>query len=161
MHSLSKTTQDAASGAFVYDELSEFFLGGEAYTTAAYETYLSFPVRLSLYCDKDATGVALRDGKRDIIVYAIDYAGERIGMEDDVSILRDYILDGYAVFVVDFLNNPAAKSPDIEHAMAKLRTYRPVSSLSRGAALSLDTNFAYFLPAGYRLERDVWYWNSY
>jgi hypothetical protein len=161
VHSLSKTTLDAASDAFVYDELSEFFLGGEAYTTAAYETYLSFPVTLSLYCDKDATGVALRDGKRDIIVYAVDFAGERIGMEEDASILRDYILDGYAVFVVDFLNNPAAKSPDIEHAMAKLRTYLPVSKLSRGAALSLDTNFAYFLPAGYRLERDVWYWNSY
>ena len=159
--SLSPMTRDTASDVLVYDGLSKYFMGGEHYTTPSYETFLSFPVELSLYCSKDATGVALRDGKRDIIVYAINYAGERIGMEDDVSILRDYVLDGYAVFVVDFLNNPQAKSPDIEHAMSKLRSYFHGSSLARGASLSLDNNFTYFLPAGYRLARDIWYWNSY
>ncbi len=159
--SLSPMTRDTASDVLVYDGLSKYFLGGEHYTTPEYETYLAFPTELSLYCDKDATGVALRDGKRDIIVYAIGYSGERIGMEDDVSILRDYVLDGYAVIVVDFLNNPKAKSPDIEHAMAKLRAYLPSSELITSAGLTLDINFTYILPAGYRLERDVWYWNSY
>ena len=159
--SISSMTKDPESGVLVYDGLSEFFLGGQSYTTAAYETYLSFPTLLALYCDKDATGVALRDGKRDIIVYAINYAGERIGTEDDVSILRDYVLDGYAVIVVDFLNHPMAKAPDIEHALAKLRTALPTIDIIRAAGLSLDNNFSYFLPAGYRLARDVWYWNSY
>ena len=161
VQSLSPMTVDAASGIRVYEELTKYFLGGETYSTAPYETYLPFEVDVGLYCSKDATGIGRNASGRDVIVYVYGYAGERIGMEEDVSILRDYLLDGYAVVTVDYKNHPDAKSPDIEHSLSKLRTYLMSAKLIRGNGLALHADFFYFLPAGYRLARDIWYWNSY
>ncbi len=162
VNSISKTTVDSESGVKVYDELAEYFQAGESYSTAGYETYLSFDVELAVYCDLAAEGEGRRnENKRDVIVYAVNYAGERIGSEEDASILADYIAEGYVVVVVDYLHNPDAKAPDIEHSLSKLRTYLGSAKLLTGRGLAVDINFLYCLPAGYRLARDVWFWNSY
>ena len=98
-----------------------------------------------------------------IIFYIINHrANERIGMEDDVSILSDYIAQGYVVVTVDFKSHEQAVTPYIENALVSLRAM--FDQCTKDAALKAlklvtDTNYIYFLPEGYRVERDVWYWD--
>lgn len=107
---------------------------------------------------KDYTGKA----GRDVIVYAINYAGERIGTEADVDILSDYLEDGYAVIVVDFNKNPLSCSPNIEHSLARIHSrYVDYSGENSEWEAAANENYFYTLPSGYRLARGVWYWNLY
>ncbi len=162
----------------IFDELSDYLRKTEIYNTPKYEEYPSLPVGVSIYydtADEDGDGVVdsvkracdqkgyhsfLSAGRnrRDVIVYAINFVGERIGTEDDVSILRDYIDEGYVVLVADFGKNPEAGVPNLEHAMSKLHLHYG-SAANMGVAI--HNYYFFYLPSGYRLARDVWYWNSY
>ena len=101
--------------------------------------------------------------KKGIIFYILNHrASERIGQEDDVSILKDYIDQGYLVVTVDFKASEGAVTPFIENALVSLRAM--FDNCTTDAALkdlgvTTDTNFLYFLPEGCRLERDVWFWD--
>lgn len=99
-----------------------------------------------------------------IIFYVINHTSyERIGQEDDVSILQDYIDQGYVVVTVDFKSHANATSPYIEQALVKLQA--AFDDCENDAALK-DLNvytsyrYIYVLPEGCRIERDVWYWDS-
>ena len=101
--------------------------------------------------------------QKGIIFYILNHrASERIGQEDDVSILKDYIEQGYLVVTVDFKSNENAVTPYIENALVSLREM--FNNCTTDAALkdlgvTTSTNFLYFLPEGCRLERDVWFWD--
>ena len=99
-----------------------------------------------------------------IIFYVINHTSyERIGQEDDVSILQDYIDQGYVVVTVDFKSHANATSPYIEQALVQLQAM--FDDCENDAALK-DLNvytsyrYIYVLPEGCRIERDVWYWDS-
>ena len=118
--------------------------------------YINTPVHLYVYTDGKESGQT-----RDVIFYVINHATERIGQESDVSIVGDYINQGFVVVVVDYLDDPRAASPNIEHSLAKLREHYMVNKTGfSGTKISVRKNYAYFLPAGYRVERDIVYWEQ-
>lgn len=118
--------------------------------------YINTPVHLYIYTDGKEAGQT-----RDVIFYVINHANERIGQESDVSIVGDYINQGFVVVVVDYLNDSRTVSPNIEHSLAKLREYYMVNKTGfSGTKISVRKNYAYFLPAGYRLERGVVFWEQ-
>ncbi len=137
----------------IYDTFSDDFIKSEA---KADDGYIGIPVHLYIYTEGKKT-----DGTRDVIFYVINHAGERIGRESDKSIIADYLAEGFVVIVVDYLKSPLAVSPGIEHSLATLRTYYMVNKTGfSGTGLSVRKNYAYFLPAGYRLARDIVYWEQ-
>lgn len=176
---ISETTElalDKGITVHTFDGLSDYLQKTEKVTAKAYQNYPEMEVGVAIYYDKtDADGNGVHDAMenaretkgyhknyigtkaRDVIVYAIHYYGERIGTEDDVAILGDYIHDGYVVLVVDFNNNELSSSPNIEHSLATLHTYYKGSK----TGVSTNENYFYFLPCGYRLARNVWFWNLY
>lgn len=100
-----------------------------------------------------------------IIFYVINHTSyERIGQEDDVSILQDYIDQGYVVVTVDFKSHANATSPYIEQALVKLQdTFNDCEDAKKPLkALGVYTSpkYIYTLPEGCRIERDVWFWDS-
>ena len=101
--------------------------------------------------------------KKGIIFYILNHrASERIGQEDDVSILTDYIEQGYIVVTVDFKANENAVTPYIENALVSLRAMFDTCTEDealRALGVTTDTNSLYFLPEGCRVERDVWFWD--
>ncbi len=118
--------------------------------------YIKTPVHLYIYTDGKEAGQT-----RDVIFYVINHAGERIGQESDTSIVGSYIDEGYVVIVVDYLKDPRTVSPNVEHSLAKLREYYMVNKTGfSGTKIAVRKNYAYFLPAGYRLARDIVYWEQ-
>ncbi len=98
-----------------------------------------------------------------IIFYIINHrASDRIGMEDDVSILSDYIAQGYVVVTVDFKSDKQAVTPFVENALVSLRAmfdqYASDAAIKE-LGLVTNTNNIFFLPEGCRIERDVWFWD--
>ncbi len=102
---------------------------------------------------------------KNLLFYIINHScGPRIGTEDDISILTDYIEQGYLVAVVDFMDHENAISPYIELALSDARSKYAGKKLNdildaNGKPISTSIHYAYFLPEGYRLERDVWYYD--
>jgi hypothetical protein len=70
-------------------------------------TTLNREVPLNIYYLEDKTD---SDG-RDVIVYVKNRALVRIGQEEDLSILRDFIKEKFIVITLDFGNDPKAASP--------------------------------------------------
>ncbi len=176
---LSATTRvplEDGISVHTFDELSRYLHKTEKVTAKGYENYPTMDVGIAVYYDDtdldgngehDAVEIAreykgyhqnyLGTKGRDVILYATNFRGERIGTEDDVSILWDYIDDGYVVILVDFNKNELSCSPNIEHTLGTLHAYY------KGTKSGVQTNENYFytLPCGYRLERGVWFWNLY
>ncbi len=117
--------------------------------------------------DKGETTVHYKE--KNVLFYMINHsASERIGTESDVSILSDYIAEGYLVVVLDFGNDVNATTPYMEMALVAARnlftrtyTGNVVSDLkdSEGNAITVSIDYYYFLPEGCRLARDIWYFD--
>ena len=127
--------------------------------------YVKGQAKLTVYFDKaNATEV------RDVILYVINWNGERIGKESDLSIVTDLVKasaaveSGHraAVIVVDYGGNENARAGVIENSLAILRTeLLSGGTLKLGStALSVAPGYVYALPAGYRIERDILYFES-
>lgn len=102
--------------------------------------------------------------EKGVIFYILNHsASERIGGEDDISILFDYIDQGYVVVTLDYKCNPNATSPYIEQSLVAARalfdSYSADAAL-KGLGVKTSADYIYFLPEGCRLERDVWYWDT-
>lgn len=101
--------------------------------------------------------------EKGIIFYIINHSvSERIGGEDDVQILLDYLDQGYVVVTLDYKCHEQATSPYIEQSLVAARALFDSSSDAalRGLSVKTSANYIYFLPEGCRLERDVWYWDT-
>lgn len=102
--------------------------------------------------------------EKGIIFYIINHSvSERIGEEDDVSILFDYIDQGYVVVTLDFMGDENAVTPYMEQALVSARSLfdsKNADAALKDLKVNTSPNYIYFLPEGCRLERDVWYWDT-
>lgn len=135
---------------------------------------LGIPVTVKTYADKtlyEELGASANtampttsDGRKyEVIVYVIGHNEARIGQESDVSILTDYLGQGYIAVVLDYKYHELAIASQLEYSIQNIRkkiqssgTYLGVLAEKR-PAIKKDCNFA--LPAGYRLARNVVYYN--
>jgi len=95
------------------------------------------------------------------IAYILNHGMERIGLEDDLSILSDFIKEGYTVVVLDYKNNPDAVSPKLDTSIFEIRKKISDGTVLQDTNLSVETNSLYIVPSGYRLKRNVTYWDYY
>lgn len=121
-------------------------------TSLASDGSIGIPIDISTYY----SGVP--NESTPVIMYVINTNTERIGTESDTSIVSDLIKDGYIVVVVDYKNNQAATSPDLDWSLQQIRTQIDENSAYLNGAPHLKKR-VYILPAGYRIERNIIYWN--
>ena len=101
--------------------------------------------------------------EKGIIFYILNHSeSARVGGEDDISILFDYIDQGYVIVTLDFKSHADARSPYIEQSLVSARALFDSTSdaVLKGLGVKTSANYIYFLPEGCRLERDVWYWDT-
>lgn len=97
-----------------------------------------------------------------VVVYMMNGNYPRIGKESDRSIISDLLEEGYIVAVADFKNHPLAFSPRFDHDLNII--YKQIyghgyPSLLEPLNLIPHKYNCYFLPAGYRIARDLEFWN--
>lgn len=80
--------------------------------------YIGIPYEVTVYYDDETHGTARSGysllGATPVILYVVNADFERIGTDSDVSIITSMLDRGYAVIVLDYLNDARAKSPDLE-----------------------------------------------
>ena len=93
--------------------------------------YIGIPYKVTVYYDS-AKGAAkpgyMTNGATPVILYVVNADFERIGTDSDVSIIKSMIKRGYAVAVLDYLNDAKAVSPALDYSAQLLR-----SELASGA----------------------------
>ena len=106
-----------------------------------------------------------------VIMYVIGHSMPRVGTEDDISILNDYILgntenddphddNGYVVAVVDFHNDKNAVDANIKNAILQLVTDMKTSGKYLGGVkCAWAAPKIYFCPAGCRVAFDIEYYD--
>lgn len=175
----------ADSGAeAVYDteiatELSEYVLHQRNYTD---NTYVGAKAKVTIYADTAKEGKVPTD-TRDVLIYVKNWNGERIGDESDVDIVRSYIEapasvetgNKFLVIVLDYgYSGGTYAEKSVRGTIENSVGYYRWSCVSRGnpgntlTKFSLDekgnvnvnSDATYILPEGYRLERDILFWES-
>ncbi len=96
------------------------------------------------------------------IVYIKNSGRPRIGTEPDGSILEDLIQEQNLVIVLDFDGVSETGSRNLERALLEFHQTLPESnptSILAGSPLLADPHTVHFLPAGYRIARNLPFWN--
>lgn len=91
-----------------------------------------------------------------VILYVINHMGEYPGTDSDEDIISDLLADGYIVSVLDYHDNPLSVSPNIESSVQTIRLEMMKKGTYLGG-LTFDSSKTYVLPAGYRIARDIVY----
>ena len=147
------------------DEIEAYFdteyLVGDKYLLKD-DGYIGIPVELTTYYDVDRFGSA-KTGYygTNIVLYFVNTNIERVGTESDVNIIGSMLDRGYAVVVVDYLNNPKAKSPALDWSSQVVR-----KEVLNGNCFSDKTVFpsgtyrdTYVVPAGYDVTPFANFWS--
>lgn len=176
----------AADSALSYE--SEIYTDATLAGYKQYETmwtdsdYVKGDAKITVYFDKEnATEI------RDAIIYVINWNDTgigRIGKDSDVDIVTDYVKAGpsvetkhrAAVIVVDYGNNPLAVATVIEKSLAVIRHNfvgnpksgngkltvwaDPAAETKTTTTVTTSASNVYVLPAGYRVMRDIPYFET-
>lgn len=118
---------------------------------------LNRKIPVNIYFRDETTG----DEPAEVIIYVMNRAWERIGTEDNLSILSDYIRKRFIVVTVDLGDDPRAVSTaidwDVHLIYRALAGYRTPSIIRAIKLEPKDTRF-FVLPEGYRVATDLTYW---
>ena len=113
---------------------------------------LGVSVVLNCYTETDASKIA------PVIEYIVGTNTERIGTEDDISILRDLVKE-YIVVVVDYQGVEVAKGLALESSIQTIRRRIMDTSLTFEGRKVLREGDNWVLPSGCRLMRHIPYFD--
>jgi len=110
---------------------------------------------IALICDLDAT----KSEEIPTVIYLLNMARPRIGTDSDEAIIRDLVSEGLAVVVIDCRDLPS-ESMAFERSLLRFHNelLYLVGKASKGKII-LDFDHLFWLPEGYRLARDLVFWN--
>ena len=92
-----------------------------------------------------------------VVLYVMGYVGAKeVGKEDTLTILQDLLDEGYIVVTLDYIDDPRATTPNldwsIQNVRMNIRSYIPKD-------LTYDSAEVYVVPDGYRLARNIVYYD--
>ncbi|MBR2650085.1 MAG: hypothetical protein IKD45_00325, partial [Clostridia bacterium] len=105
---------EAIESEFSAEKIGETQLIGD-------DGYIGIPVELSIYYDKSKGAIRSGYNGTPIIVYVVNTKAVRVGTDDDTDIIRSMLDRGYAVVILDYLNNGKAVSPALDWSVQGLR----------------------------------------
>lgn len=126
--------------------------GLEEYLITSYgmenDGHIGIPVHINTYAKGETSN------QTQTIFYIMNHAMERVGTESDRSIVADFLNSGYIVVTLDYLNNPAAISPELDWSIQNIRIIMTKTGANMGGLVYRST-YNYVVPSGCRLVRDT------
>ncbi len=159
----SRTSKTDAMEAIKSDDYLSASMQGETQRFSD-DGYIGIPYEVTVYYDEAAHGKAtpgnLLMGGTPVILYVVNADFERIGTDSDVSIITSMLGRGYAVIVLDYLNDARAKSPDLDWSTMPLwmkaeagEYFKELAAFEKGTYIDTLT-----VPSGYDvLLNDVFF----
>ena len=124
------------------------------------DDYLGIPVDIYVYAK-----VGRGNEVAPVLQYVINTNTERVGTESDVSILSD-LIEEYIVVVCDYRNNSLTTAINVDQSVHRIHmktaagTYLTYNEDGKAKSLNILTQADnWVLPAGYRIMRDITYFN--
>ena len=120
--------------------------------------YIGISYEVTVYYDFATHGKAksgfMTLGATPVMMYVVNTNVARIGTDSDVSIISSMLDRGYAVVVVDYLNDPKAKSPALEWSTQLLRAKALAGEYFTNPAVFEEGKYVDTLtvPAGYDVK---------
>ncbi len=111
--------EDAMTG-IEEDETLNLFKQGEKQSISD-DGYIGIPVEITVYFDSVSGSAKPGYNGTPVILYVVNAGFERVGTESDVKIIKSMLERGYAVAVLDYLNDPRAESPALDYSTQLLR----------------------------------------
>ena len=176
----AESSDEAKYDTVIETELADYLL----YQTTYNDTkFVGAVAKVSVYADTAANNKTVPKDTRDAIIYVKNWNGERIGTEDDVSIIRSYIeapasvetKNKAIVIVLDYGYSGGEYAKNavrgvIEDSVGAYRlTYLQGGNSSLNSAnytlgnlgkIKMNSVAVYALPEGYRVERDILFWET-
>ncbi len=142
----------------IEEALSEYQVGDTV--TVADDGYIGIPVEATTYYDTTKGDVIDKYHGTYLILYVVNTCVERIGTDSDAEIIESMLDRGYAVTVIDYLNNAQAISPDLDWSMIEIRTKLSAGELYTDKTVFPSTTYEeiYTVPAGYDIDPDNVFW---
>lgn len=113
------------------------------------EGKIGIPVDIATYCQHPRENAP-------VVVYVMGYVGAReVGRESADTIIRDLLEEGYVVVTLDYLGSPRATTPNLDWSIQSIR-YNIKPYLE---GLSYLYYNVYVVPDGYRIVRDILYYD--
>ena len=120
--------------------------------------YIGIPYEITVYYDKATHGTAVpghaTEGATPVILYVVNANIERIGTESDASIIQSMLDRGFAVAVLDYLNNDRAKSPALDFSAQLLRAELAEGEFFADKSVLPEGSYKdnLIVPAGYNVK---------
>jgi len=118
----------------------------------------------TLYAPADDAPQRGRRGRRPGIIYLKNLAAPRIGTDTDEAIISDLLKEGYLVVTVDYQKAEKTIAPYINFDLRVLRARIGADRKSKWPGLfapkNVDGEHTYILVEGYRIKRNVLYWDE-
>lgn len=137
----------------------------DAVSTALYEAFENVRVgEMRTYTDSFGMTVGISvyaKGPTDlapVVLYVIRHSGEYPGRARDEDVVGDLLDEGYIVVLLDYGHHPLAVSPRIEKSVQVIRLSM-IRSNAYLEGLGYDKTKTYIVPSGYRLVRDLVYFD--
>ena len=138
---------DAPAGGI--SGMEEYLKYSESLTN---DGYIGIPVDIYTYYGENT------NSKTPVMLYVINTNTERIGTDDDYTIVNDLVVNkGFIVCVLDYKNNPKTVSPDLDWSVQGIRVKIDKGTYLNGA--SFYSGVSYVLPAGYNILYNDVYWS--
>ena len=139
---------DDPSG-FVFDEIDAY---RKNFKYLSDDGKIGIPAAVTTYYKGETS-----HSKTAVILYVMGYVGAKeVGKEDTLTILQDLLDEGYIVVTLDYIDDPRATTPNldwsIQNIRMNIRSYIP-------KALTYDTAEIYVVPDGYRIARNIVYYD--
>lgn len=109
---------------------------------------IGIPAELALYRKSEE--------KAPVIIYVMGYVGaKQVGREDGETIIRDLLDEGYIVLTLDYLGDARATTPNLDWSIQNIR----MDVKNYMCDMAYDELFVYVVPDGYRIVRDILYYD--
>ncbi len=145
---------DSALSAYMQGETQKYSDDG----------YIGIPYEITVYYDVQTHGAStpgyMTLGGTPVILYVVNADFERVGTDSDVSIIKSMLARGYAVVVVDYLNNGKAKSPALEWSTQLIRAKMDSGDFFLDKAIFASGTYqdTIVVPSGYNVKlNDVYF----
>ena len=122
-------------------------------TSLANDGYIGVPLDIYTYYGDETNDMTK------VVMYIKNTNTERIGTDDDYTIVNDLVVNKKCiVVVVDYKNSSLAKGSDLDWSMQDLRTKVNTNGLYLAGA-NHRVGSTYLLPEGYNIIFDEYYWS--
>ncbi len=140
----ARKEQEAMRDHFTIDAIEPYL---KKFTYLSDDGKMGIPAGISVYYKGEES-----NADSSVVLYVMGYVGAKdVAKGDTMTILNDLLDQGYIVVTLDYDNNPAATTPNLDWSVHNIRQNMKILT----GSMAYDKYEIYVVPDGYMLARNI------